>query len=122
MLQIIKSLKEICWSNQHHGDMHNSIGAFTDMDHLPYSDDMVAHPALLTPHMILVDKDVMLPYFPNLVEAVPGHFNATPFFMAHSIPFDEIQVCVVLHVICPHSIKISPDQSDPYDIPNDMVF
>jgi hypothetical protein len=65
-----------------------------------------------------VDEDAILPYFPNLVEAVPGELNAMPFFMAHNIQFHELQARVVLH-IWPHSIKLSPDQSDPYDIPND---
>jgi hypothetical protein len=41
-----------------------------------------------------------------------------PFIMAHNIPFHELQARVALH-IWPHSIKISTDQSDPYDIPND---
>jgi hypothetical protein len=64
-------------------------------------------------------EDAILPYFPNLDEAVPGEFNATPFVVVHNIPFREIQACVALH-IWPHSIKISPEQSDPYDIPNNM--
>jgi hypothetical protein len=59
-------------------------------------------------------------YFPNLVEAVLGKFNATPFLMAHNIPFHELQARVALH-IWPHSIKISADQSNPYDIPNDTL-
>jgi hypothetical protein len=80
---------------------------------------MVVHPALLVPQKIPVEKDAILPYFPNLVEAVPGEFNATPFIMANSIPFHELQARVALH-IWPHSIKISPDQLDPYDIQNDM--
>jgi hypothetical protein len=65
-----------------------------------------------------VDEDAILPYFPNLVEAVPGEFNATPLVMAHNIQFHELQARVALH-IWPHSIKLSPDQLDPYDIPND---
>jgi hypothetical protein len=44
--------------------------------------------------------------------------NATP-VMAHNIPFHELQACVALY-IWPHSIKISPDQSDPYGIPHDI--
>jgi hypothetical protein len=43
--------------------------------------------------------------------------NATPFIMAHIIPFHELQARVALH-IWPHSIKLSPDQSDPYGTPN----
>jgi hypothetical protein len=65
-----------------------------------------------------VDEDAILPYFPNLVEAVPGKFNMMPFVMAHNISFHELQYRVALH-IWPHSIKLSPDQLDPYDIPND---
>jgi hypothetical protein len=41
--------------------------------------------------------------------------------MAHTIPFHELQARVALH-IWRHSIKISHDQSDPYDIPNDTLF
>jgi hypothetical protein len=75
-----------------------AIGAFADMDRLPDFDKMVAHPALLVPQKIPVDEDAILPYFPNLVEAVPGEFNATPFVMAHNIPFHELQVHVALHI------------------------
>jgi hypothetical protein len=96
-----------------------AIGAFADIDHIPDFDEiMVAHPALLVPQKIPVDEDAILPYFPNLVEAVPGEFNVMPFAMAHKIPFHELQARVSLHIL-PHSIKLSPDQSDPYDIPND---
>jgi hypothetical protein len=98
--------------------MYIAIDAFADMDCLPDFDKMVAHPVLLIPEKITVDKDTILPYFPNLVEAVPGEFNATPFVMAHNIPFHGLKSRVALH-IWPQSIKISPDQSDPYDIPND---
>jgi hypothetical protein len=52
------------------------------------------------------------------VEAIPGEFNATPFVKAHNIPFHELQARIALH-IWPHSIKLSPDQSDTYDIPHD---
>jgi hypothetical protein len=96
-----------------------SISAFAVMDHLPDFHDMVAHPALLVPQKIPVDEDAMLPYFLNLLEAVLGDIIATLFILAHKIPFHEIQALVALH-ICPHSIKISPDQSDPYGIPNNM--
>jgi hypothetical protein len=68
-----------------------AIGAFADMEHIPNVDEMVAHPALLVPQKISVDEDSILPYFPSLVEAVPGDFDATPFVMAHNIPFHEIQ-------------------------------
>jgi hypothetical protein len=85
---------------------------------LPDFDDMVARPALLFLQKISVDEDAIFPYFPNLMEAVHGEFNATPFVMAHNIPFHELQARVALH-IWPHSIKLSPDQSDPYDSPND---
>jgi hypothetical protein len=96
-----------------------AIGAFADMDRLPNFDEMVAHPASLVPEKIPVDEDAILPYFLNLVEAIPGEFNATPFVMAHNILFHELQARVALH-IWPHSIKISPDQSDPYAIQHDM--
>jgi hypothetical protein len=94
------------------------IVAFADMDRLPDFDKMVAHPALIVPQKIPVDEDAILPYFPNLVEAVPGEFNATPFVMAHNILFHELQVRIALH-IWPHSINISPDQSDPYATTHD---
>jgi hypothetical protein len=116
---MIENMKGIFWSIKKNGDMYITIGAFADMDRLPDFDKMVAHPVLLVPQKIPVDEDAILPYFPNLVEAVPSEFNATPFVVAHNIQFHELQACVALHV-WPHSIKISPDQSDPYDIPNDM--
>jgi hypothetical protein len=118
MVQMIETMKVIFWSVKKNGDVSIAIRAFADMDRLPGFDEMVAHPALLVPQKIPVDEDTILPYFPNLVEAVPGEFNATPFFMAHNILFHELQARVALH-IWPHSIKLSPDQSDPYDIPND---
>jgi hypothetical protein len=65
---------------------------------------VAAHPALLVPQKIPVDEDAILPYFPNLVEAVPGEFNATQFVMAHNILWHELQACVAFH-IWPHSIK-----------------
>jgi hypothetical protein len=102
---------------QKYGDIYIAIGAFADMDRLPDFDKMVAHLVLLVPQKIPVDEDTILPYFPNLVEAVHGEINATPFVMAHNIPLHELQACVALHIL-PQSIKISPDQSDPYDIPN----
>jgi hypothetical protein len=74
------------------------IGAFADMDRLPHFDKMVAHPALLVPQKIPVDEDAILPYFPNLLEAVTGEFNATQFFMAHNIPFHELQARVALYL------------------------
>jgi hypothetical protein len=90
------------------GDMSIAIGAFADIDRLPDFDKMVAHPALLVPQKIPVDEDEILPNFPNIVEAVPGDLNATPFVMAHNIPFHELQARVALH-IWPHSIKLSHD-------------
>jgi hypothetical protein len=87
------------------------------MDRLPNFDAMVAHPELLMLQKIPVDEDAILPYFTNIVEAVPGEFNAKSFVMAHSIPFHELQACVALH-IWSYSIKIPPDQLDPYNIPN----
>jgi hypothetical protein len=52
---------------------------------------MVAYPALLVSQKIPVDEDAILPYFPNLVEAVPSKLNATPFGMAHRIMLYELQ-------------------------------
>jgi hypothetical protein len=117
MIQMIKTLKGIFWSVKKNCEVSIAIGAFADMDRLPDFDEMVAHPALLVPQKIPVNEDAILPYFPNLVEAVPRNFNATPFVMAHNILFHELQDCVALH-IWPHSIKLSPDQSDSYNIPN----
>jgi hypothetical protein len=119
MLQMIETLKGILWSVKHHDDVLIAIGAFAHMDRLPDFDDMAAHPILLVPQKIIVDEDASLPYFPNLVDAAPGELNATPVVMAHNIPFDEIQAHIALHIFS-HSIKISSDQLDPYDIPNDM--
>jgi hypothetical protein len=68
------------------------------MDHLPDFHKMVAHPALLVPQKIPVDEYTLLPYFPNLVEAVPGEFNVTPFVMTYNILFDEIQARAALHI------------------------
>jgi hypothetical protein len=78
--------------------MYIAIGAFADMDRLPNFEKMVAHPALIVPQKIPVDEDAILPYFPNILEAVPGAFNATPFFMAYNIPFHELQARVALHI------------------------
>jgi hypothetical protein len=114
---MIETIKGIFWSVKKKDVVYIAIGAFAGMDRLPDFDEMVAHPALLVPQKIPVDEETMLPYFPTLVEAVPGEFNATPFFMAHNIQFHELQARFALH-IWPHSIKLSPDQSDPYDIPN----
>jgi hypothetical protein len=96
-----------------------AIGDFADMDHLLNFDEMVARPSLLMPQKTPVDEDAILPYFTNLVEALPIEFNATPFAMAHNIPFRELQYRIALLHIWPHSIKISPNQWYPYDIPND---
>jgi hypothetical protein len=89
------------------------------MNRLPGFDGIVAHAAFLAQQKIPVDEDAILPYFPNLAEAVPGEFNAPPFVTAHSILFHEIQAHVALY-IWPHSIKIPPNQSIPYAIPNNM--
>jgi hypothetical protein len=97
-----------------------AIGEFADMDRLPDFEEMVAHPALLVLQNISVDEDAILPYFPNLVKAVPSEFNVTRFVKVHNIPFHELQAHVALH-IWPHSIKLSPDQLGPYDTPHDMV-
>jgi hypothetical protein len=83
---------------QKNGDVYIAIGAFADMDPLPNFDKMMAHSALLVQQKIPVDEDAILPYFQNLVEAVPGNFNAMPFIMAHNIPFHELQARVALHI------------------------
>jgi hypothetical protein len=94
------------------GDVSIAIGAFADMDCLPDFDKMVAHPAFRVPQKIPVDEDAILPYFPNLVEDVPGEFNATPFIMTHNIPFHELQACFALY-IWSHSIKYHPINQTP---------
>jgi hypothetical protein len=115
---MIENIKGIFWSVKKIGDISIAIGAFADMDRFINFGEMVAHPALLVPQKIPVDEEAISPYFPNLVEAVPGKFNATSFVMAHNIPFHELQTRVALH-IWPYSIRISPDKSNPYDIPHD---
>jgi hypothetical protein len=70
-IQMIETMKGIFWSIKRHGDVYIAIGAFQDMDRLPDFDDMMSHPALLVPQKIPVDEGAILPYFPNLVEAVP---------------------------------------------------
>jgi hypothetical protein len=104
--------------HQKNGDVSIAICAFADRDGLPDFDEMVAHPALLVPQKIPVDEDAILAYFTNIVEAVPNELNVTPFVMAYNIPFHELQACFAFH-IWPQSIKLSPDQSDPYGTPND---
>jgi hypothetical protein len=91
MIQMIKTMKRILRSVKHHGEVSSVVGAFADMECLPDFDEMAAHPELLVPQKIPVDEDVILPYFPNLMEAVPGEFNVTPFVMAHNIPFHELR-------------------------------
>jgi hypothetical protein len=100
-------------------DMSIAIVAFADTARLPDFDEMVANPALVVTQKITVDGDAILPYFSNLADAAPVEFNSSPFVATHTIPFDEIQARVALHIL-PHSIKISPDQLDPYEIQIDM--
>jgi hypothetical protein len=97
---------------QKNGDMYIASSAFADTDRLPNFEKMVAYPVLLVPQKIPVDEDAILPYFPNLAEAVPGEFIATPFVMAHNIPFHELQARVALH-IWPHSFKYHPVNQTP---------
>jgi hypothetical protein len=85
------------------------------MDRLPDFNGVVAYPALLAPHKILSKEGAILPYFPNLVEAISDKFNAMPFVMAHNIPIDKILRKAAFKIL-PHSIKLSSDQTDPYDI------
>jgi hypothetical protein len=80
-----------------------AIGAFADMHRLPDFDEMVAHPALLVPQKIPVDEDEILPYFPNLVEAEPGEFNATPFSWHTTFRFMNSKL--VLHCIFGHTLS-----------------
>jgi hypothetical protein len=72
MIQMIKIMKGICWSIKWHGGVSIKIGAFADMARLPSFDEiMVAHPALvLVPQKIAMEENSILPYFPNLAEAV----------------------------------------------------
>jgi hypothetical protein len=96
-------MKGIFWSVKRHGDVSIAICAFADMNHLPDFDGMAAHPALLMPQKIPVDEDSILPYFPNLVQAVPCEFTETPFVMAHNIPFHIIQAllnCIPNAMFC----------------------
>jgi hypothetical protein len=93
-----KNYERNIWSTKCHCDLSIAIGAFVDIDRLPNFDEIVAHPALLVPQKIPVDEDAILPYFPNLVEAVPSDFNATPFVMAHTILFHKLQARVALHI------------------------
>jgi hypothetical protein len=86
-----------------------------DMDRLPDFEGVVAYPALLVPHKIPSKEGVILPYFPYLVEAISGEFNATPFVVAHNIPIDEILRRAAFKIWL-HSIKMSSDQTDHYDI------
>jgi hypothetical protein len=73
-----------------HGDVSIAVGACADMDRLPDFNGMVAYPALSPQHKIPSKEGAILPYFPNLIEARLGEFNATPFVMAHNIPIDKI--------------------------------
>jgi hypothetical protein len=116
---MIETMKYIFWSIKRDGYVPIAIGAFADTDRLPDFDEMVAHPALLVPQKISVAEYAILPYFPNLMEAVPVEFNVIPFFVAHSIPYHEIQARVALHS-WPHYIKTPPNRSDPYGIPHNM--
>jgi hypothetical protein len=75
-----------------------AIGAFEDTYCLLDFDEMVAHPTLLVLQKITVDEEAILPSFPNIVEAAPDELNATPFVMAHNIPFHELQARVALHI------------------------
>jgi hypothetical protein len=84
-------------------DVSIAIDAFADMEHLPEFDEMVAYPALLVPQKIPVYEDAILPYFPNLVESIPSELNATPFVMAHNIPFMSSKI--VLHCIFFHNLS-----------------
>jgi hypothetical protein len=85
------------------------------MDRLPDFNGVVAYPDLPAPHKIPSKEGAILPFFPNLVEAIWGEFNATPFVMAHNIPIDKILRKAALK-IWPQSIKLSSDQTDFYDI------
>jgi hypothetical protein len=118
MIRMIGTMKGIFWYVNKSGGMSIAIVAFADMDRLTDFGEMVAHPELLVPQKIPVDEDAILPYFPNLVEAVLGEFNVTPFVMEHTIPLHELEDRVALH-IWPYSIKTPHDQSDPYEISND---
>jgi hypothetical protein len=82
LLQMTDTLKQVFWMIKRHGDVSIAVGAFVDMDRLPDFNGVVAYPDLLAPQKNLSKEGAILPYFPNLVEAIPGEFNATSFFMA----------------------------------------
>jgi hypothetical protein len=115
MPQTTETLKQVFWMVKRHGDVSIAVGACADMDRLPYFNGVVAYHALLAPHKIPSKEGDILSYFPNLVEVLSGEFNATPFVMAHNIPIDESPRKAAFK-IWPHSIKLSSDQTDPYDI------
>jgi hypothetical protein len=104
MIQMIETMKVIFWSFKQNGYVSIAIGAFADMDHIPEFDGIILH------------------YFPNLVEAVPGEFNVTPFVMAHNIPFNELQAHVALNTNT--LSKYHPINRTPmtYDIQNDTFY
>jgi hypothetical protein len=115
MLQMTENLNKAFWMVKRHGDVSISVGACADMDLLPNFSGVVVYPALLAPHKIPSKEGAILPYFPNLVEAISGEFNATPFVMDQNIPIDKILRKAAFKNL-PHSIKLSSDQTDPYDI------
>jgi hypothetical protein len=115
MLQMIETLKQAFGMVKRHGDVSIAVWACADMDRLPNFNGVVDYPALLAPHKIPSKEGALLPYCPNLVDAISGEFNAMPFVMAHNIPIDEI-LRKAAFKIWPHSIKLSSDQTDVYDI------
>jgi hypothetical protein len=115
MLQMTETLKQVFWMVKQHGDVSIAVGACADMDRLPDFNGVVVYPALLTPHKHPSKEGAILSYFPNLVEAISGKFNATPFVVAKNIPIDKI-IRKAAFKIWPHSIKLSSDKTYPYDI------
>jgi hypothetical protein len=68
MIQMIETMKGMCWSVNNHDDLSIAIAAVADMDRLPDFKYMMGRPTLLVPRKIPVDEDAILPYFPNLVK------------------------------------------------------
>jgi hypothetical protein len=112
MLQMTETLKQVFWMVKRHGDIFIAVGVFADRYRIPDFNEVVAYPALLTPQKNRSKEGAILPYFPNLVEAIPGEFNATPFVMAHNIPMDEIlRNAAFKNLATLHKIVIRPNRS-----------
>jgi hypothetical protein len=76
MLQMTETLKQVFWMVERHGDVSIAVGEFADMDRLPEFNGVVAYPSLLAPQNNPSKQGAILPYFPNLVDAILVEFNA----------------------------------------------